>query len=121
MLMSSLSTPKSLSENRPEWTIADFASLLIGAVTVPVYATLTPEQTAFILRDSGVRAIFVSSAKQLVKVNSIRDQTGVERVALMDSDPPTKAVSMQELMDKGPRERASSEGNTNSLTRMLAI
>ena len=63
-----------LSENRPEWTIADFATLLIGAVTVPVYATLTPEQTAYILRDSGARAIFVSSAKQLAKVSSIRDQ-----------------------------------------------
>ena len=35
-----------LSENRPEWSIADFAILLLGAVTVPVYATLTPEQTA---------------------------------------------------------------------------
>ena len=37
-----------LSENRPEWPIADIASLLIGAVTVPLYTTLTPEQTAFV-------------------------------------------------------------------------
>lgn len=94
-----------LSENRPEWTIADFASLLIGAVTVPVYATLTPEQTAFILRDSGARAIFISSAKQLMKVNSIRDQTSLERIAIMDADPPTRAVSMQQLMNNGPQER----------------
>jgi long-chain acyl-CoA synthetase len=94
-----------LSENRPEWTIADFASLLIGAVTVPVYATLTAEQTAYILRDSGARAIFVSSAKQLLKVNSIRDQTSLERVAIMDAEHASKAISMQELMDKGPRER----------------
>ena len=35
-----------LSENRPEWTIADFACLLTGAVVVPIYATLTPEQVA---------------------------------------------------------------------------
>src|ERR1700690_1441805 len=54
-----------LSENRPEWTIADFACLLIGAGGVPVYTTLTAEQTAHILRDSGARSIFVSSAKQL--------------------------------------------------------
>jgi long-chain acyl-CoA synthetase len=94
-----------LSENRPEWTIADFATLLIGAVTVPVYATLTPEQTAYILRDSGARAIFVSSAKQLAKVSSIRDQTNLERIAIMDADPPTNAISMQELMNRGPRER----------------
>ncbi len=39
-----------LSENRPEWSTADFAILLLGAVTVPVYATLTPEQTAYTLQ-----------------------------------------------------------------------
>jgi len=94
-----------LSENRPEWTIADFASLLIGAVTVPIYATLTAEQTAEILNDSGARALFVSSAKQLAKVFSIREQTGLERIAIMDAEPPTRAISMPELMDRGPRER----------------
>jgi len=103
-----------LSENRPEWTIADFASLLIGAVTVPVYTTLTPEQTAFILRDSGARAIFVSSAKQLLKVNGIRDQTSLERIAIMDADPPTKASSMPAMMEKGPRER---DANFDALGR----
>ena len=36
-----------LSENRPEWTIADFACLLLGAVVVPIYTTLTGEQTAY--------------------------------------------------------------------------
>ena len=61
-----------LSENRPEWTIADFASLLLGAVTVPIYATLTAEQTAYILRDSGARVIFLSSEAQLQKVLSIQ-------------------------------------------------
>jgi len=95
-----------LSENRPEWTIADFASLLIGAVTVPVYATLTAEQTAFILRDSGARAIFVSSAKQQAKVSSIREQTALEHIVIMDADDTTAhAVSMQVLMRNGPKER----------------
>src|SRR6202050_537985 len=73
-----------LSENRPEWTIADFASLLIGAVTVPVYATLTAEQTAHILRDSGARVIFVSSETQLRKVLSIRSQTALKQLVVMD-------------------------------------
>lgn len=94
-----------LSENRPEWTIADFASLLIGAVTVPVYATLTPEQTAHILRDSGARAIFVSSAKQLGKVRGIREQTSLERIAIMDVDETAQAISMPSLMRNGPQER----------------
>src|SRR5277367_5279445 len=62
-----------LSENRPEWTIADFACLLVGAVVVPVYTTLTTEQTAYILQDSGARVVVVSSEKHLQKVLGIQD------------------------------------------------
>ena len=94
-----------LSENRPEWTIADFACLLIGAVVVPVYATLTGEQTAYILHDSGARAIFVSTEKQLLKVQSIQDQTAVERIVVMDDLETADAIRMQQLMRDGPKER----------------
>jgi long-chain acyl-CoA synthetase len=73
-----------LSENRPEWTTADMASLLLGAVTVPLYTTLTAEQTAFALNDSGTRAIFVSSDQHLRKVLSILPQTQVEKIIIMD-------------------------------------
>jgi long-chain acyl-CoA synthetase len=74
-----------LSENRPEWMIADFASLLLGAVSVPIYATLTGEQTAYILRDSGARAIFLSSETQLRKVLSVREQTALEKIVAFDT------------------------------------
>src|SRR5579863_1810917 len=94
-----------LSENRPEWTIADFACLLIGAVVVPVYTTLTNEQTAYILQDSGARVVFVSSEKQLLKVQAIRAETVVERIVAMDAVEAADATVMQSLMDKGPKER----------------
>jgi long-chain acyl-CoA synthetase len=94
-----------LSENRPEWTVADFACLLIGAVVVPVYTTLTGEQTAYILQDSGARAVFVSTEKQLLKVQSIQDQTAVERIIVMDAAETAHAVQMQRLMQDGPKER----------------
>ena len=68
-----------LSENRPEWSTADFATLLLGAVVVPVYATLTDEQTAYILRDSGTKAIFVSIEKQLLKILALPNQTPLGR------------------------------------------
>ena len=89
-----------LSENRPEWTIADFASLLLGAVTVPIYATLTAEQTAYILRDSGARVIFVSSEMQLRKVLSVREQTALEKLIVMDAS--EGAVRMSEMESDGP-------------------
>ena len=73
-----------LSENRPEWPAADMATLLLGAVTVPLYTTLTAEQTAFLLNDAGCRVIFVSSDVHLRKVLSIVSETKVEKVVVMD-------------------------------------
>jgi long-chain acyl-CoA synthetase len=51
-----------VSENRPEFVIADTALMAIGAVTVPTYTTNLPADHAHILRDSGARAAIVSSA-----------------------------------------------------------
>lgn len=87
-----------LSENRHEWAVVDFACLLLGAVVVPIYTTLTPEQTAYILSDSGARAIFVSSQKHFEKVLSILQNTGVEKVAVMDDVAHSSAIKMTELM-----------------------
>jgi long-chain acyl-CoA synthetase len=89
-----------LSENRREWTVADFASLLIGAVVVPLYSTLTAEQIAFMLRDSGARAIFVSNEKHLQKISSIREQTKLEQIILMDAS--RQVSSMAEFMAASP-------------------
>ncbi|MGH9544544.1 MAG: AMP-dependent synthetase/ligase [Terriglobales bacterium] len=94
-----------LSENRPEWMMADFASLLLGAVTVPIYATLTAEQTAYILRDSGARVIFLSTEIQLQKVLSIREQTVLEKLVVMDATESKNAVQMQELWVGSPQGR----------------
>ncbi len=52
-----------LSENRPEWSIADLAILSLGAINVPIYTTQAVDQVRYILTDSGTRAIFVSNRK----------------------------------------------------------
>ena len=57
-----------VSYNRPEWAIAEYAAQLVGAVTVPLYSTLTPEQAAFILSDSGAKLVFAENAEQLAKI-----------------------------------------------------
>ncbi len=95
-----------LSENRPEWSTADFAILLLGAVTVPVYATLTPEQTAYTLRDSGASVVFVSTEHQLRKIQTILPQTQIQRIVVMDdvqipSDLAATCVLMSQFMTQG--------------------
>lgn len=94
-----------LSENRPEWAIADFAALALGIVDVPIYPTLTAEQTAFILHDSGARVAFVSTATQLKKVQSIQRETGIEKIVVMDQTSQPDVLHMGTLM--GEQSQAS--------------
>ena len=90
-----------LSENRPEWTITDFAVLALGAVTVPIYSTQTADQTSFILNDSGSRVIAVSTKHQLEKALTIQRHTPVERILVMDAVETAHAVQVQPLMLQG--------------------
>ena len=52
-----------VSENRPEWLIADLAIMAAGCVTVPTYTTNTTRDHAHVLGNSGARAAIVSSQK----------------------------------------------------------
>ncbi len=52
-----------VSENRPEWFIADMAIMAAGCVTVPTYTTNTERDHQHILDNSGARAVIVSCAK----------------------------------------------------------
>lgn len=87
-----------LSENRPEWAVADFASMLLGAADVPIYPTLTAEQTLAILQDSGARLAFVSTAEQLKKILAVKERTAIEKVVVMDEVGVPAAIPMQRLM-----------------------
>ncbi len=88
-----------LSENRPEWAIADFATLLLGAVDVPIYATQTAEQCVYLLQHSEASIVFVSTPKQYEKIASVRHQTNVQRIVIMDDAPElTDATPMQSFL-----------------------
>lgn len=73
-----------LSENRPEWVIADLSILSVGAATVPVYTSLTPEEIEGILRDAGVKILFVSGPDLLAKVLPFQEALNL-KVILLDA------------------------------------
>lgn len=98
-----------ISENRFEWAVADWACLLIGAVDVPIYPTLTAEQSLFILKNSGARTVLLSTRKQLDKVLSVKAGTQLEHAVVMDDiDHPT-AHRMSEIMRPGDNVERDAE------------
>src|SRR5436190_20641507 len=59
-----------LAESGPLWSITDYAVLANGAVNVPIYPTQPPHQVEYILRESEPKLLFVSTARQLRRVDS---------------------------------------------------
>jgi long-chain acyl-CoA synthetase len=91
-----------VSENRPEWAIADLATLCAGAADATVYPTLTAAQVQYILADSESKVVFVSSAAQAAKVAEVRAQLPlVQHVVRFDPDPAPGTISLDELRAKG--------------------
>jgi long-chain acyl-CoA synthetase len=103
-----------LSENRPEWAMADYATLCFGGLDVPIYSTLPPDQIAYILKDSGARAIFLSSEEQLAKVRQIRHELpDLEKVIVFDA-PGTESedvLTLRDALDLGRREAEAGKGD----------
>jgi len=64
-----------ISPNCPEWNIADFAIANIGAVSVPVYPTMNPTESAFILNDASVKIVFVADKELYQKIAAIKNET----------------------------------------------
>ncbi len=85
-----------VSENRPEWCIADLAIMAAGCITVPTYTTNTRRDHAHILDNSGARAVFVSNEKLLAPLVGAIAQTGlVEHVIGIDALKPRQTGSFQ--------------------------
>ena len=66
-----------VSENRPEWCIADLAIMAAGCISVPTYITNTERDHAHILDNSGARAVFVSNEKLLGPLVGAIGRTGI--------------------------------------------
>ena len=91
-----------LSENCPEWVIADFANLSLGAVTVPIYPTLVPQQVRFIISDSDAAFVICSSPDLWKKVDEIKkDLPKVAHFISFQPEAPPGVLSLPALMEKG--------------------
>ncbi|HYC59031.1 MAG TPA: long-chain fatty acid--CoA ligase [Thermoanaerobaculia bacterium] len=99
-----------LSENRPEWTISDFAILCASAVTVPVYPTLLGWQIEYILNDAGTVALICSNQEQLDKVAEIRSHVPcLNNVIVCDppANKPADVLTFDDVVERGKKFEAT--------------
>ncbi len=92
-----------VSENRPEWALTDYACLAARAADVPIYPTLTPKQTEYILHDSESVVVCCSTDAQVAKVLEVRSGLpGLKQVIAFDASVRREGVlTLAEVEAKG--------------------
>jgi long-chain acyl-CoA synthetase len=105
-----------LAGTRPEWTYADFAITMTGAVVVPIYQTNSPQECEWVISDSESVAIIVEDAVQLAKVVEVRERLPHLR-HIFSIEPAEGAISLEELRAGGRgRDQAELDARIAAVT-----
>lgn len=97
-----------ISGNRPEWNMLDMAIMQLGAISVPVYPTISKEEYGYILNDCGVKIAIIESSSILRKVEEVREElTQLDKIYTLadNSDYP----SFNELVELGKQNQNPEE------------
>lgn len=91
-----------LSENRPEWVMVDLAAICQGAVTVPIYTSLMPEQIKYIINDSEARFLVCSNLELWEKIKQVKnDLLLIDKFILIEGNAPSAALNLIEVEKSG--------------------
>ena len=90
-----------LSENRPEWLIADIAIMNAGGVTVPLFTTYSEKDYEFIINDCKPKICIISSDIQFKKIEKfISNETKVISIENFDK----KIKSISDILESNPKK-----------------
>ena len=89
-----------MAKTRYEWTLVDFAIWFAGCITVPIYETSSPSQVAWIVSDSGAKAVVVEAAAQeaVVRRAAHQEQPRGKRAAKANRQPRRRARAAPHVM-----------------------
>jgi long-chain acyl-CoA synthetase len=107
-----------IARTRPEWTVADLASLALGVVTCPIYPQSEAAQAAFVINNVGAKLVFVENAQQAAKIASIRsDCPTVEHVVTLDAGGkfPDGTLTLDDVMARADLDPANRLAWRNAL------
>ncbi len=88
------------SNNRTEWNIADIGIQQVGAISVPMYPTLSEDDFVYILNDSEAKFCFVSNQDLFQKINRVKNQVPT-LVGIYSFDEVDGAPNWTEILDFG--------------------
>ncbi len=94
-----------LSDSRAEWVQCDLGIMAAAAITVPIYASSTPDQAAYILQNSGTTVMFIDTSAQLDKILAVRDQVPTLKHIVLMTDSPSDTddaiLTLADLIQRG--------------------
>ncbi len=96
-----------ISLNRPEWLLADFGIAQLGAVSVPMYPTITTEDYKFIFEDAGVKAVFVADQNLFDKVKEATTNLNIPAEHIFSFDKLPGVRHFSELLELGKKGNAA--------------
>ncbi|MCX7878890.1 MAG: long-chain fatty acid--CoA ligase, partial [Ignavibacteria bacterium] len=111
-----------ISESRIEWVISDFACIVNGIITVPVYTTMSSDQIRYIMSHAECRICFVSGKIQTDKVISIVDELPQLENIITIGETGTvhnKLIPMEKILNSGniDKEYVTDEHLINSAAK----
>ena len=100
-----------LSENRPEWVMSDFSHMCLGAITVPIYTSLVPDQIRYIIDDSDAKAVIVSNQEQWRKIGMVKATLSkVKHFITFMEQAPEGTLTFSQVQELGQRLAAKDPG-----------
>ncbi|HEY0406959.1 MAG TPA: long-chain fatty acid--CoA ligase [Pyrinomonadaceae bacterium] len=111
-----------LSDNCVEWTLSDAGCQFAGAVDVPIYSTLTPAQAAYILKDSGARALFIQSREKFEQLKpALAEFTELEHIIFFDERDvrAIDGITLAQLEERAISNGAAQQKATEELARAV--
>ncbi|MGB6864179.1 MAG: long-chain fatty acid--CoA ligase [Candidatus Aminicenantaceae bacterium] len=100
-----------LSENRPEWTMTDVATLCMGGIAVPIYTNLSPEQIKFIVNDSDARVVVCSNEELWEKVRAVKSELPlVSHFITYLPDAPEGMKTFNDILELGKQKSQEEPG-----------
>jgi len=112
-----------LSDSRVEWVLADQGCIFAGAITVPIYPTLTPSQVKYIMSDAGARLLIVSTRAKYEQVElAVQECPAIEGVVIFEPEGLQQAnrLSFAELEELGQKFGDERKELSDELAKAIA-